>query len=268
VTLPKLAAAATLVLLAQYGRPPRVHVETEHAIVEYEPGDLTPAQAAAFAALADRGVADVESLVAPALPAWARRSIRLRFIVTSRVRMSRTFHSTILLPASRVISHRAPYLHETVHALVPFRGSRVWLSEGLASYLESWVAENRGGYDSHVFTRAGDRGIDRAARAWLRRAEGRAVLPWVGRPGEPPRLEEDRSGVARPFYVLSQSLTRHLVDAVGLARVVPLVVAGGQPEAFERETGRSEARWRAEWLEALGEGSLAAEPDAGRSAPY
>ena len=153
----------------------------ERAIVEYEAGDLLPVEAEAFARLADRGVADVESLVDSSLPDWARRRGRLRFVVSSRVQISRTHDRVVYLPLERVRTRSAPYLHETVHALVPSRGNRTWLSEGLACYLESYVSETLGGYDAHVFSRAGNRGIHAAARRTLAGETGRAVLPWVGR---------------------------------------------------------------------------------------
>jgi len=163
-----------------------------------------------------------------------------------------------------VRARRAPYLHETVHALVPARAERVWLSEGLACYLESFVAETRRGYDAHVFTRAGDRGIHDAARGMLRSAGGQAVLPWVGALGSPPALDEDREGVARPYYVLAHSLAKHVVEGAGLTAVVRALVASDLA-AFARETGRPEEAWRASWLAALGASGKA--PPAGASHP-
>lgn len=250
--------AAVLALLVlptgagpQAGGAERVRLEAERAVLEFENGDLDASEAAAFLKLADRGVADIDSLVAPGLPDWARQQGRIRFVVSSHAQISRTRGRTVVLPLARVRSRSAPYLHETVHALVPARGDRVWLSEGLASYLESWVSENRGGYDAHVFTRAGNRGIDEAARRCLADGPGRAVLPWVGARGEPPSMEEDRSGVARPFYVLSQSLTKHVVDAAGLAAVVRALVSGRE-DGLLQATGRTDEDWKREWLRAIG----------------
>jgi hypothetical protein len=229
----------------------RMRVEREQAIVEYEAGDLLPAEAEAFAMLADRGVTDVESLVHSGLPAWARRRGRLRFVVSSRVRISRTHDRVVYLPLERVRTRSAPYLHETVHALVPSRGNRTWLSEGLACYLESYVSETLGGYDAHVFSRAGNRGIHAAARRTLAGETGRAVLPWVGGYGDPPRMEEDRADVARPFYVLSHSLTKHLVESVGLEAVVSALVSGSA-DALVDATRRSAEDWKRDWLAVLG----------------
>ena len=252
----KLAAALATAWLAQDGlashaREFRERHVTARTVLESEPGVLDPAEAKAFSDLLDRGIADIEALVGPSLPSWARRSEPVRFIVSERTTMSRTYGVVVHLPADRVRARTAPYLHESVHVLVPFRGSRVWLSEGLACYLESWVSEHRGGYDAHVFTRAGDRGIHAAAGRWLASDGGRAVLPWVGQAGQPPELEQDRSGVARPFYVLSHSLTKYLVDSVGLDHVVRVATASDAPSIFERETGRSESQWKSDWLAAL-----------------
>ena len=228
----------------------RVRRETERTVLEYHPEDLSLTEAEVFSVLIDRGVADIEAVISPSLPAWAKRTGRLRFVVSPRIPISRTHGTTVLLPLERVRTRTAPYLHETVHALVSPRGDRVWLTEGLACYLESWVSENRGGYDAHVFTRAGDREIHAAARRTLEREAGRAVLPWVGGHGEPPLMEEDRSGVARPFYVLSQSLTKYVVDSAGLGAVVRALVEGSAAGA-PGLAGRSETEWKRDWLGAI-----------------
>jgi hypothetical protein len=254
--LRRTACAPALVLLsigpsASRALAERVRLESERASVEYTAGALSASEAQDFARLADDGVADVEELVSPGLPEWARRLGRIRFVVSDDIGISRTWGRTVVLPIGRVRGRRAPYLHETVHALVPARGDRTWLSEGLACYLESYVAENRRGYDAHVFTRAGDRGIHAAARRTLDSASGKAVLPWVGGSGSPPNLDEDRDGVARPFYVLSHSLAKHVVEAAGLAAVVRALVAS-DPRAFDEGTGHTGEVWRSHWLAEIG----------------
>ncbi len=228
-------------------RRPGVRCETSRAIVDFDPDGLDPTERETFARLADRGVADLTRLLFKDAPS-SREPVR--FVVSARANMSRTFGRTVLLPLGRVQSRSAPYLHEAVHALVPARNRSTWLTEGLACYLESWVAEHVGGYDAHVFTNAGDRRIHDAARGYTKTDPGRQVLPWVGVPGEPPDLFEDRMGVARPFYVLSQSFTKYLVERIGLHAVVGLA-GGADPEAELRQlTGREAASWRADWLDA------------------
>ena len=249
VCLVVLALAHALPSAAGAGE--RVRKEMARAVVEYQAGELSAAEAEAFAALADQGVEHVTALLSPGLPDWARRPGRIRFVVSARVPISRTRGQVVYLPLERVRSRSAPYLHETVHALLPARGDRTWLSEGLACYLESHVSETLGGYDARVFTRAGNKGIHAAARRTIAGERGRAVLPWVGSHGDPPGLEEDRVGVARPFYVLSQSLTKHLVDRAGLEAVVKALVSG-RNDALEAATRRSDEDWRREWLAVVG----------------
>jgi hypothetical protein len=225
-----------------------VRCETERAVVEFDPEGLDLAEREAFARLANRGVEDLERLLfkdpGPREP--------VRFVVSARIDMSRTFGRTVLLPLHRVKGQEAPYLHEAVHALLPSPHQSTWLTEGLACYLESWVAENVGGYDAHIFTRAGDRRIYATARSYLRSDLGRDVLPWVGVSGEPPHLFEDRMGVARPFYVLAHSFTKYLVERLGLPAVVGLASGRDPEDALSRLTGRDSAGWRAEWLIASG----------------
>ena len=223
-----------------------VRCETERAVVDFDPEGLDAAEREAFARLADRGVGDLERLLfkdpGPREP--------VRFVVSAKIDMSRTFGRTVLLPLHRVKWQNAPYLHEAVHALLPSPHHSTWLTEGLACYLESWVAEHVGGYDAHIFTRAGDRRIHDAARGYLKSNLGREVLPWVGVPGEPPDLFEDRERVARPFYVLAQSFTKHLVERLGLAAVVTLTSGRDPEDALARLTGRDAGAWRGEWLSA------------------
>ncbi len=248
------AALATTLTCAPFERADRrggrrvvVRCESERALVDFDPESLDPQERETFVRLADRGIADIEALLASS-GAVPPRQERVRYVVSERVDMSRAYGRTVLLPLERVKSRSAPYLHETVHALVRTPHHSTWLSEGLACYLESWVAENVGGYDAHVFTRAGDRGIHEAARRYLRTPLGQEVLPWVGAPGEPPALEEDRSGVARPFYVLAHSFTKYLVERLGLAAVLRLATQADPEPALERLSGRGASAWRAEWL--------------------
>ncbi len=70
----------------------------------------------------------------------------------------------------------------------------------------------------------------------------------MGAPGEPPSLEDDRAGVARPFYVLAHSFTKYLVERLGLAAVVRLATDADPEQALERLSGRGMADWRGEWL--------------------
>jgi hypothetical protein len=241
-------------ILAGAGRPAMADwltIEKPRASLVYEEGALTPPEAARFADLLDQGIADVESYLRPAAPDGLRDG-RITYRVGAELPYSMTRGRTVSLMVERVRTDSAPYLHETVHVLVPSPNRSVWLREGFASYVESYVSENIGGYDAHVFTRTGNRGVDAEAARWLSREAGRTVLPWVGTPGEPPEMDEERRRVAAPFYVLSQSFSKFLVGKIGLARVLTLVSSRDPEAALLGLSGRSIEDWKAEWLGVIG----------------
>jgi hypothetical protein len=223
----------------------RVRYEAERATVYFEAGQFTPEEMQRFVRLADRGVADVAAYLE------AGGAPRVTFHVRSNEPMSRSFRRTVVLPAERVKNDRAPYLHETTHVLVPPRNGCLWLSEGFASYVQSYVAEHVGGYDGYVFSWGGNGNIDRLARRHLAGERGRAVLPYVGGDGSPPEIWEERRQVAAPFYVLSHSFVKHLVENAGVNAVKDLLRADDVPAALARATSRSVAQWKADWLSSL-----------------
>lgn len=253
-----MASAAALAMLAGAGRPAVAEwltIEKPRATLSYEESALTPPEASRFAGLLDQGIADVESYLRPAAPDGLREG-RIVYRVGADLPYSMTRGRTVSLMVERVRTDSAPYLHETVHVLVPSPSRSVWLSEGFASYVESYVSENIGGYDAHVFTRTGNRGVDAEAARWLTREAGRTVLPWVGTPGEPPEMLEERRRVAAPFYVLSQSFSKFLVDKLGLARVITLVSSREPEAALARLSGRTVEDLKAEWVRTLPAGAV------------
>jgi hypothetical protein len=251
-------SAAALLMLAGAGRPAVAEwltIEKPRATLSYEENALTPSEAARFAGLLDQGVADVESYLRPAAPGGLREG-RIVYRVGTSLPYSMTRGRTVSLMVERVRTDSAPYLHETVHVLVPAPNRSVWLSEGFASYVESYVSENIGGYDAHVFSKTGNGGVDREATRWLGREAGRTVLPWVGTSGEPPEMIEERRRVAAPFYVLSQSFSKFLVAKLGLARVMSLVSSRDPEGTLLGVSGRSASDWKADWLQSLAAGAV------------
>jgi hypothetical protein len=251
------ASAGALVVLVAAGRPAVAEwrtIEKPRATLVYEESALTPPEASRFAGFLDQGVADVESYLRPAAPDGLREG-RIVYRVGTSLPYSMTRGRTVSLMVERVRTDSAPYLHETVHVLVPSPSHSVWLSEGFASYVESYVSENIGGYDAHVFSKTGNRGVDTEAARWLDREAGRTVLPWVGTPGEPPEMLEERRRVAAPFYVLSQSFSKYLVAKLGLARVIRLVSSRDPEGTLRSLSGRGVEDWKADWLRTLPAGA-------------
>ncbi len=232
-----------------------IRYDSERATVLFEDGALSSDEMARFSRLVDAGIGHIESYLRTAAGPDGLRTGRIIYRVGDTVPYATTRGRTVHLPLERVRSDSAPYLHETVHVLVPSPHGSVWLAEGFASYVESHVSESFGGYDAHVFSRTGNRGVDGEAARWLARDGGRSVLPYIGAPGQPPEMTRERRRVAAPFYVMSQSFTRFLVARLGLERVLALVMSREPELALERASGRPAQAWKAEWLAAIDAGA-------------
>jgi len=213
--------------------------------LSYEPGVLSHEEAGEFAALAARGIQELEQLAG--LPARTR----VRFELRSTTRISSARGRTIQLPIDRVAARSAPYLHEIAHVLLPCRHAPAWFSEGLASYLECVVSERGGGYDSRLFTSEGNRGVDADAEGWLAEPRGQRVLPFIGTRGTPAGIVADRHNIAAPFYVLAHSLVKFMAEQAGLSPIIRLARARRFAGELRRLTGKRAAAWRAEWLRAV-----------------
>jgi hypothetical protein len=240
----------------------RVRYEMTRTTVIFDDGALAPEKMAEFAMLADRGINDIDAL----LNDPARRvgtPPRVTFMVRDDGGISRSFRRTVILPADRVRRLSAPYLHETVHVLFPMKEDCLWLSEGFASYVQSYVAENVGGYDGYVFSWGGNRNIDNLARRTLGTENGQAALPYVGRYGQPDEIFEKRREVAQPLYVLSHSLVKFMVEKAGLEAVKALVQSPNIAGSAEGVTGRTIETWKGEWLAYLSASASRAVPASG-----
>ena len=260
--MPGLLAALSLLVGAQTSadelRPlvpqtvgDRIRYETDRATVFFEAGQLTPAEMERFVRLIERGIVGIESYLADGSPASSPDPRKITYRIASDIPMSSSYRRTVLLPAERVKTDSAPYLHETTHVLLRARSDCMWLSEGFASFVQSYVAEHEGGYDGYVFSWGGNANVDRMALRYLARDAGKSVLPYVGGQGSPPEVWEERRQVAAPFYVLSHSFVKHLVERAGLATVRELMRAEDVPAALERATKRNLGQWKAEWLASL-----------------
>ncbi len=256
--IPLRSTAACLLLLglttrssgAQEVNGSRVRYEMTRATVLFETGAFSAEEMGRFALLADRGIADIDTLLNHTGPGM-KQGPHITFVVRDEIQMSRSFRRTVMLSADRVRRQAAPYLHETTHVLVPMSEDCLWLSEGFASYVQSHVAEQIGGYDGYVFSWGGNRNIDRLARRTLNSDLGRAALPYVGGAGEPENLLEKRQEVAQPLYVLAHSMVKFMVDHTELGRVKALVQATDIAGSSERITGRTIEVWKADWLAML-----------------
>lgn len=197
-----------------------------------------------FTALVHQGLRDLEAYLGVRFDAAYFGREQAFYRVSSRIGMSSARGASVRFPLERVRTRSAPYLHETAHVLMETvsRGRAVpaWLGEGFASFVESHVASEYGGYEARVFTQGGNRGVDREAAAHLRSADGRRVELYVGSAQAPPNLNRDRRRTAPPFYVLSQSFVKFLVARLGKSRVIEL--------HSDADPSRAVRGHRADWL--------------------
>ena len=175
----------------------------------------------------------------------------IRYYLSSDTEISHASDDGVFLPIDRVKMNTAPYLHETTHILAPCAHCPTWFSEGFASFVQSYISKHRGGYDGAVFAKSGNAGIDREAACWLATANGSAVAPFLGSQHDPPGMSYDRSNIAAPFYVMSQSLVKFIVLHAGWGTIRHLLTATDFDRDLKRFTGKSVAEWKREWLASL-----------------
>ena len=224
-----------------------VAVNAGHASLWFDIGALGPNQMDRFSKLVNRGIVYIEAY----LGATHRGSHKIQYFISDRVEISHSNERSIFLPIDKVRDRTAPYLHETTHAVTPCDNCPMWFSEGLASYVQSYVGEHAGGYDGGIFSQNGNRGINQDARRWLASYSGQAVAPYIGVPGVPPAINYDRSNVAAPFYVMAQSFVRFIVKRASIEKVRRVFWADDFDAAMLRATGKSAVQWKEQWLAEL-----------------
>jgi len=224
-------------------------VEQERATICFEGGAMDTEAMTTFAELVNRGVTDIETYLGTS----RLGSRKIRYFVSSQVEISHSTWRSVYLPLTKVKNRTAPYLHETTHVLAPCDSCPMWFSEGLASYVQSYVSEHTGGYDGGIFTRGGNRGIDRDARRWLASERGKAVISFIGAHGVPPDIDSDRMNVAAPFYVMAQSFVKFLVEHATPEKARAVFDAQDFDAELQSATGKTAGEWKDLWLADLGQ---------------
>jgi hypothetical protein len=224
-----------------------ISIETDRATLWFEAGILSSEEMTGFADLANRGILDIEAY----LGSTHSGSRKIRYFISTQVQISHSRWQTVFLPMSKVQNRTAPYLHETTHVVAPCDDCPMWFSEGLASYVQSYISEHAGGYDGGIFSREGNRGIDHDARRWLASERGRAVIPFLGIRGEPAAINDDRANVAAPFYVMAQSFVKFLVERAPLEKLRSCFEAKDFDAELQNSTGKSATEWKQLWLAEL-----------------
>lgn len=229
--------------LASQLRESGTQIDKDRATLWFDSGALPQAEMEEFAGLVNEGILDIEAYLQ--IPAAEQK---IRYYISNQTSISHAMGRSVFLPLPKVANRTAPYLHETTHVVAPCLDCPMWFSEGFASFVQSYISENVGGYDGIIFSRRGNRGIDRDAGRWLGGDRGQAVLPFLGRHGEPPEIAYDRSNVAAPFYVMAQSLVKFMVDKAGIEKIGTVMGAPDFDEALIKLTGNSSSDWKDRWL--------------------
>ncbi len=248
-----------------------------HAIVWAPRDSIAASWVAALADTLDRGVARLRTVMRGPYP-WQRiadRAVRF-YLSPGRFIAHGTGTDAVVIPISRVIDRRAPFLHEASHELLaphpPFyapefsdlaAGARardslpLWLFEGIPDVLAQTAAPMIGMHEGDVFEVGGLARADSTCAARVRgSARGAEIIEAVGRNARPPALfTEERATVAPIFYACGQSLTNYLVDLIGMRATVELMPAMGRGDwrqAVARHAARDIESVRRSWLARIG----------------
>lgn len=225
-----------------------VRIERDSATLYFEKDSLSTEQMEAFSDLVNQGIKDIEKLLKVPDEQSRAETGKIFYFVSSRIDIGRSRVRTVFLPLWRVQRKAAPYLHETTHILARCNECPMWFSEGYASWMQSYISENVGGYDAKVFATRGNRGVDADAAKWLATSNGQSVLPFVLEGGEPPNILEERRLVGEPFYVLAQSLVKYLVAQAGVDKINTLAKTSDFDADLTTLTGKSAADLKSGWL--------------------
>jgi hypothetical protein len=218
--------------------------------VRYLAGSLEPPTMDSFAALAQKGVTDIGRF--PGVHRDA--SQRIVIYVSPRVEISHTWpryprspqhEARLYLDSERVSDGDAPYLHELVHAVVGDTPA-MWLSEGLAEWVASSVADQYGGYYAPVLSATNAR-VDGQARAVLTSYGSDTARAWF--------LSNDpdlgSQGERRSLYILAHSFVQFLGTKVGMRTLVQVHQSEDPVAALSHLTGASLDEWWQRWADQL-----------------
>lgn len=246
-------------------------------VVVWAPNDsLSDSELRGLVDSLDIGVAALRVLMKAPLP-WQRIQNRavVYYLAANRFIAHASGTGAVFISMYHVRAGQAPYLHEAVHELLvpppPFwaeeyadsleganaeRQMPIWLVEGLADVLALKVARQRGLHEGDVLNIGGLERADSTCAARIRSSpRGAEVLAAVGRTGDLTAPPTDRPQIVPAFYTCSQSLTKYIVEQIGVANSIALFPAI-KSDTWRRSVARFARRpmetLRFEWLKRLG----------------
>lgn len=238
--------------------------ETRRALLWVEKDSLTQKEIEDFGALVNRGIKDIENYTGIKFDKKYYGTEKLEYFISSNSGISRGSTDSkpyIYLDSVRVKEKKVPYLHETAHKLAYKSMEALWLAEGYATYVQTYVVGQHGGYDfnPHNVEKAD---IDQLARDVLKTELGKKLLPLIGLDGIPAKMNaeeremfrpifEDRRVAAKAFYNLSTSFVKFLIEKIGLKKLEKTFDSADTQANIRRITGRKVDDWKADWLNSL-----------------
>jgi hypothetical protein len=249
----------------------------KQVVVLAPPEQMTAAWQAALVNSLDRGVAELRRLIGGTLP-WQRIGNRpvQYYLVPERMISHASGKDVVFISMFHVQNGRAPYLHEAVHELLAppppffyveypdtiqaeaeFQVKPYWLMEGLPDVLAQLAASATGMTEGDVFTIGGLAKVDSTCAARLAENPYRTdILRAVGGQGGVDALfTTDRIKVAPTFYACTQSMTKYLVEIIGMEQTValfPAIKRGDWSATLERSAGAPLSTLRRRWQARLG----------------
>lgn len=224
----------------------------------------------------DRGVTELRRLIGA--HSWQRigdRPIRY-YLLPERMISHASGKDIVFISMFHVRNGQAPYLHEAAHELLAppapffydeypdtvvaeakFNASPYWLAEGLPDVLADRAAAAAGMVEGDVFTIGGPAKADSTCAARLADNPYRTDLLRVvgGEGGVDALFTTERTKVAPTFYACAQSISKYLVELIGMERAVglfPAFKSGDWAASFEQAAGMPAAAFREKWRIRLG----------------
>lgn len=246
-------------------------------IILAPPEEMTEAWQAALLDTLNRGVTELRRLMKAPLP-WQRigeRPIQY-YLVSERMISHATGKDVVFISMFHVRSGQAPYLHEASHELLAppppysyeeyadtvvaekaFQAKPFWLLEGIPDLMAYEAASAAGSVEGDVFTIGGPAKADSTCAARLSDNPFRAeLLRSLGGQGPVEALfTTDRIKVAPAFYACAQSLSKYVVEAIGMPQAVelfPAIKRGDWIPTLERMAGKPLETIRSGWRSRLG----------------
>ena len=201
-----------------------VKYETKRAIVWAEKGSLTEQEINEFAALVNQGIISIEKYTGIRFNKKYYQAKKIEYFLSSKAGISHTADGNkpyIYITPTRIKNKKAPYLHETTHVIAWISLKSLWLQEGFANYVQTYVSKHYGGYNFMPFN-PDNKDVNQLAKSILISDISKKVLPLIGLNEIIQNLSEDefkkynfifedRKVAAPAFYNLSESFVRFIM---------------------------------------------------------